>query len=168
MDTWGKYNLIYIFTEVIYFLIYFSVSQICQKLEKCNKSSHVHCISVSISCFLSWDCVYFAVLFSTTFSLMRIITSINSCPCTALCFPSSILLCLILILPFLPFLGLPRQLSWYRIFLQCRRPGFYPWVGKIPCRRAGQPTPVFLSRESHGQRSLVGQSQGCKESDMAE
>ena len=24
------------------------------------------------------------------------------------------------------------------------RPGFKPWVGKIPWRRAGQPTPVFL------------------------
>ena len=30
------------------------------------------------------------------------------------------------------------------------------WVGKIPWRRAWQPTPVFLPRESHGQRSLVG------------
>ena len=33
---------------------------------------------------------------------------------------------------------------------------FDPWVGKIPWRRARQPTPVFLPRESHGQRSLVG------------
>ena len=31
-----------------------------------------------------------------------------------------------------------------------------PWVGKIPWRRAWQPTPVFLPGESHGQRSLVG------------
>ena len=23
------------------------------------------------------------------------------------------------------------------------RPGFNPWVGKIPCKRAWQPTPVF-------------------------
>ena len=29
-------------------------------------------------------------------------------------------------------------------------------VGKIPWRRKWQPTLVFLSRESHGQRSLVG------------
>ena len=28
--------------------------------------------------------------------------------------------------------------------LQCGRPGFHPWVGKIPWRRAWQPTPVFL------------------------
>ena len=27
------------------------------------------------------------------------------------------------------------------------------WVGKIPWRRARQPTPVFLPGESHGQRS---------------
>ena len=41
--------------------------------------------------------------------------------------------------------------------------GFYPWIGKIPWRRAWQPTPVFLPGESHGQRSLVGYSPlGCK------
>ena len=33
---------------------------------------------------------------------------------------------------------------------------FDPWVGKIPWRRAWQPTPVFLPGESHGQRSLGG------------
>ena len=32
--------------------------------------------------------------------------------------------------------------------LQCWRPGFNPWVGKIPWRRAWQPTPVFLPGES--------------------
>ena len=36
--------------------------------------------------------------------------------------------------------------------------GFHPWVGKISWRRAWQPTPVFLSGESHGQSSLVGYS----------
>ena len=35
------------------------------------------------------------------------------------------------------------ELSWQRIRLQCRRPGFYPWVGKIPRRRERLPTPVF-------------------------
>ena len=40
--------------------------------------------------------------------------------------------------------------------LQCRTPGFNPWVGKIPWRRAWQLTPVFLPGESHGQRSLEG------------
>ena len=39
-----------------------------------------------------------------------------------------------------------------------KRQGFAPKVGKIPWRRARQPTPVFLPGESHGQRSLVGYS----------
>ena len=39
--------------------------------------------------------------------------------------------------------------------MQCRRPGSDPWVGKIPWSRKRQPTPIFLPRESHGQRSLV-------------
>ena len=30
-----------------------------------------------------------------------------------------------------------------------------PWVGKIPWRKAWQPTPVFLPGESHGQRNLA-------------
>ena len=42
--------------------------------------------------------------------------------------------------------------------LQCGRPKFYPWVGKIPWRRKWQLTPVFFSEKSHGQRSLVGYS----------
>ena len=37
-----------------------------------------------------------------------------------------------------------------------KRHGFDPWVGKIPWRRAWQPTPVVLPGESHGQRSLAG------------
>ena len=32
------------------------------------------------------------------------------------------------------------------------------WVGKIPCGRAWQSTPVFLPGDSHGQRSLAGYS----------
>ena len=31
--------------------------------------------------------------------------------------------------------GLPWWLRWWRICLQCGRPGFNPWVGKIPWRR---------------------------------
>ena len=31
-----------------------------------------------------------------------------------------------------------------------------PWFRKIPWRKAGQSTPVFLPGESYGQRSLVG------------
>ena len=39
--------------------------------------------------------------------------------------------------------------------LQCRRPRFDPWVGKMPWRRKWQPTPVFLPGEFHGRGSLV-------------
>ena len=56
-----------------------------------------------------------------------------------------------------------------KVWLQCRRPGFDPWVGKIPWRRKWQPTPVFLPGKSHGLRSLVGYSPwGRKESDTTE
>ena len=36
------------------------------------------------------------------------------------------------------------------------RPGFNPWVGKIPWRRQWQPTPVLLPGKSHGRKSLIG------------
>ena len=53
--------------------------------------------------------------------------------------------------------------------LQFRGPRFNPWVGKIPWRRAWQPTPVFLSGKSHGQRSLAGYNPwGHNESDITE
>ena len=66
-------------------------------------------------------------------------------------------------------LVLPLQLSQKRICLQCRRPGFDPWVGKIPWRRKWQTTPVSLPGKSHEQRSLVGCSPwGRKESGTTE
>ena len=37
--------------------------------------------------------------------------------------------------------------------------GSIPGFGKIPCKRAWQPTLVFLPGESHGQRSLAGYSE---------
>ena len=39
---------------------------------------------------------------------------------------------------------LPWWLSWKRICLQCRRPWFDSWVGKIPWRRDRLPTLIFL------------------------
>ena len=45
-----------------------------------------------------------------------------------------------------------------RIYPQCGRPGFDPWVGKIPWRREWLPTPVLLPGEFHGQRTLAGYS----------
>ena len=41
----------------------------------------------------------------------------------------------------------------FRRYKRCR---LDPWIGKIPWRRARQPTPVVLPGESHGQRSLAG------------
>ena len=55
-------------------------------------------------------------------------------------------------------LGLPWWLRWLGVCLQCGRPGFDPWVGKIHWRRKWQSTPVLLPGKSHGQRSLVGYS----------
>ena len=53
--------------------------------------------------------------------------------------------------------------------VKCRRPGFSPWIRKIPCRRKWQPTPASLPEKSHRQRRLVGYSPwGHKESDMTE
>ena len=46
------------------------------------------------------------------------------------------------------FLKLPGWLQWERICLQCGRPGFDPWIGKISWRRAWQYSPVFLTGES--------------------
>ena len=56
-----------------------------------------------------------------------------------------------------------------RIYLQCRRHEFNPWVGKIPWKRERQPIPVFLPRKLQGQKSLADYSpKGQKRSDMTE
>ena len=52
--------------------------------------------------------------------------------------------------------GLPSDDK--RVYLQCRRPGLDPWVGKFPWRKEWLPTPVFLPGEFHGQRNLAGYS----------
>ena len=63
-------------------------------------------------------------------------------------------------------LGFPGAASGKESACQCKRRKrcrFSFWVGKISCNRKGQPTPVFLSREFHGQRSLAGYSPwGCR------
>ena len=48
---------------------------------------------------------------------------------------------------------LPRGLRGKESACQCKRCKFSPRVGKIPWRRKGQPTAVFLPGESHGHRS---------------
>ena len=68
-------------------------------------------------------------------------------------------------------IGYPLQYSWASLvaqlvknLLQCGRPGFNPWVGKIPWRRERLPTPVFWPGEFHGLYSPWG----CKELDTTE
>ena len=71
-------------------------------------------------------------------------------------------------------IGYPLQYSWTSLVaqlvkpdtmhLQCRRPGFDPWVGKIPWRREIRPTPVFWPGEFHGLYSPWGR----QESDRTE
>ena len=59
---------------------------------------------------------------------------------------------------FLWLSNIPWWLSGKESACQYRRHKFDPFVRKIPWRRKWQPTLVFLSGESHGQRSLVGYS----------
>ena len=66
-------------------------------------------------------------------------------------------------------IGLPLWLSWKRICLQCGRPGFDPWVRKIPWRRKSLPTPVFLPGEFHRERSQASRAHAAvTESDTME
>ena len=69
-------------------------------------------------------------------------------------------------------MGFPGGTSGKVLACHCRKLKtleFNPWVGKIPWRRAWQPTPLLLPGRSHGQRSLAGYSPwGCKESDTTE
>ena len=71
-----------------------------------------------------------------------------------------------------PSKQLPSWCSGKESACQCRRhkrPGFNPWVRKIPWNREWQPSPVFLPGKFHGQRSLAGPSpRGHKESDTIE
>ena len=65
------------------------------------------------------------------------------------------------------YMGFTGGTSGKELTCQCRRQKgwFNPWVGKI-WRRAWQPTPVFLPREFHEPKSLVGYSLwGRKDSD---
>ena len=57
--------------------------------------------------------------------------------------------------------GFPGGASAKEPACQCRRHKrreFDLWVGKVPWRKAWQPTPVFLPGEPHGQRKLAGYS----------
>ena len=57
-----------------------------------------------------------------------------------------------------PSKQLPRWRHGKESARQCRgrkRPGFNPWVRKIPWSREWQPSPVFLPGKFHGQRTPV-------------
>ena len=65
----------------------------------------------------------------------------------------------------MPSTVLENRLPWWHSgresSCQCRRHKrcrFDPWVRKIPQRRRWQPTPIFLTGESHGQRNLADYS----------
>ena len=63
------------------------------------------------------------------------------------------------------FCGLPRWCSGKKSACQCRRRKrreFHHCVRKFPWRRKWQPTPLFFSGKSYGQRSLVGLSVGSQ------
>ena len=67
------------------------------------------------------------------------------------------------------FLNFSDKLSGKEAACQCRRYGFDPWTGKIPWRRKGQPTPIFLPEKSQGLKILVGKRpKGRKETDTTE
>ena len=55
-------------------------------------------------------------------------------------------------------LGASWWLSGKESACQCRRLGFDPWVGKIPCRRKRQPSPVLLPGKYNGQSNLMDYS----------
>ena len=72
-------------------------------------------------------------------------------------------------LPTPVFLGFPGGSDGKESALQCGRPGFDPWLGKIPWRRAWQSTSVFLSGESPWTEEPGGYiPQGHKGSDTTE
>ena len=62
------------------------------------------------------------------------------------------------------FHGYLKTGPWIFAFWLLGRPGFDPWVGKIPWRRERLPTPVFWPGEFHGLCSPWGH----KESDTTE
>ena len=58
--------------------------------------------------------------------------------------------------------GLPCWLSWWRIYLQCRRPWLDSWLRKIPWRRDRLPTPVFLGFPG----GSAGKESACNAGDL--
>ena len=108
------------------------------------------------------------IQFQKLFLLMR---AFKICSFNNIQICNTVLLTIVTML-YITFLAFPGGTSGKEPACQRRRRKrhrFDPWVRKIPWRKAWQPSPVFLSRESHGQRSLAGHSPwGHRESDMTE
>ena len=83
----------------------------------------------------------------------------------------NVLACIIsylLMVTWAPFRGFPGG-SAIKKLSTMQKTQVHPWVRKIPWRRAGQPTPVFVPREVHEERSLAGCSlEGHTESEITE
>ena len=68
-------------------------------------------------------------------------------------------------------MGVPGGASGKEPTCQCRRRKrcrFDSWVGKMPWRRAWQPTPVFLPGESHDRGAWQATVHGVTELDTTE
>ena len=66
-------------------------------------------------------------------------------------------------------IGYPLQYSWSSVVaklvknrLQCGRPGFDPWVGKMPWRRERLPTAIFWPGEFHALYSPWGRKESYR------
>ena len=68
-----------------------------------------------------------------------------------------------------PFYGLPCGPDGKESACNAGDQGLIPWLGRSAGKENGNPTPVFLPGEFHGQGSLVGYNLwGCRELDMIE
>ena len=133
--SFGKFNpllfiriasYIWIHYHLISYLVYFSFVSLLNFFASFKLFFPPH--SIYALYYLSCYCTTAKGIF--TFESMLITISAPTCS-----FPCDFLL------------GLLLWRSWLRIHLQCGRPGFNPWLGKIPCRRERLPTPVFWPGE---------------------
>ena len=67
-----------------------------------------------------------------------------------------------------PYMGFLGRSNGKKYACNVGEPGFDLWAGKIPWKRAWQPTPVFLPGDPHGQRSLAGYSLWVRKLDTTE